>query len=292
MRIGVLAAMHTPLFTPDVTARVAQACETAGFDSFWTPEHVVLFDEYSSTYPYDESGKFPVVGESGLMDPFVGLPFVAAHTSTIKIATGICLVPQRQPIYTAKMVATLDVLSGGRFIFGVGVGWLREEFEALQMPFEHRGSVCRDYLGVMKSLWCDPVSSYEGRYYRLPPCRMYPKPVQKPHPPIYFGGEGEAALRRVADLGQGWFGFNLLPDETEPRVKRLEALLRERGRTRAEVDFGVSPYMKPITFDDVERYAEIGIDLLIVTLYGPTLDATLAEVDRLQSAIIEPAKRL
>jgi probable F420-dependent oxidoreductase len=295
MKIGVLLAMFNPLATPAYVTAVGRACDEAGFDSLWAPEHVVLFGEgeQESEYPYDtETGRFPIGGESGLIDPFILLPFIAAVTERIPIGTGITLVPQRNPVYTAKMVSDLDVLTGGRFLFGVGVGWQKEEFEVLNMPFEGRGAVCREYLEVMKRLWQDPVSQYEGEHYKMRACRQYPKPVQKPHPPIYFGGESNPALRRVADLGQGWFGFNLLPDETAERVSKLSSLLVERNRDRSEVDFAVSPYMKPVTFDDIERYAEIGIDHVILVAGGETTDDTLRTVDELARTMLEPAQRL
>lgn len=295
MKIGLLLAMSNPVATPAHVEAVGRACDAAGFDSVWAPEHVVLFDEgeQESRYPYDTTtGRFPLSAEAGLIDPFVLLPFIAAVTKRIAIGTGITLVPQRNPVYTAKMVSDLDVLSGGRFLFGVGVGWQKEEFEVLNMPFEGRGAVCREYLEVMRRLWQDPVSQYEGKHYGMRACRQYPKPVQKPHPPIYFGGESNPALRRVADLGQGWFGFNLLPDEAAERVRKLSSLLAERGRERDEVDFAISPYMKPITFDDIERYAEIGIDHVILVAAGATTNDTLRWIDQLASRILEPAKRL
>jgi probable F420-dependent oxidoreductase len=127
------------------------------------------------------------------------LAFLAAHTARVRLGTGICLVPQRNPVYTAKEVATVDWLSGGRFDFGVGVGWLAEEFRALDVAFERRGDRCREYLDVMRRLWCDSVSAFAGSFYDLPASRQYPKPVQQPHPPICFGGESDAAMRRVAD---------------------------------------------------------------------------------------------
>src|SRR5207237_5837613 len=157
-----------------------------------------------------------------------------------------CLLPQRNPVAPAKEISTVDWLAAGRLDVGIGIGWLREEFEALDAPFPQRAARCREYVEVCKRLWCDEVSSYEGRFYRLPACRMFPKPFQQPHPPLYFGGESDAALRRVADLGDGWHAFNLGPDEAAERVSRLERLLEDRGRTLADVDVTVSSYLKPV----------------------------------------------
>src|SRR5207237_6332278 len=162
-----------------------------------------------SPYPYAAAGSFPRTGEVGIVEPFVAIAFAAALTTRIRLGTGICLVPQRPPLYTAKQVADADVLSGGRLDFGVGIGWLREEFEALGVPFAGRAARCREYLAAMRSLWTDPVSRYEGRLLRIPPLRMFPKPIQKPHPPIVFVGASDAAISRLADRGPGRQGLTL-----------------------------------------------------------------------------------
>src|SRR5436305_864837 len=182
---------------------------------------------------------------------------------------------------------------GGRLDFGVGIGWLREEFEALGVPFAGRAARCREYLAAMRSLWTDPVSRYEGRLLRIPPLRMFPKPIQKPHPPIIFGGESDAALRRVADLGQGWYGFSLLPDEAAPRIAVLDGMLAERGRAPASVEVSVSPYFKPARDAAALRaYAEAGVDQVIylVGLRGP--DTVAAEIEALATELIPTSDRL
>src|SRR5437867_8892779 len=192
--------------------------ESAGFHSLWFAEHVALFDAPGSRYPYAADGSFPLTGEVGIVEPFTAIAFAAALTTRIRLGTGVCLVPQRPPLYTAKQVADADVLSLGRLDFGVGIGWLREEFEALGVPFDDRARRCREYLAAMRALWTEPVSRYDGRLLQVPPLRMFPKPIQKLHPPIVFGGECDAALRRVADLGQGCYSFNLLPDDAPARI--------------------------------------------------------------------------
>ena len=161
MRIGLFLPLTNPLATPEYIETFAQAAEERGFATLWVAEHVVLFDEYQSRYPYSPSGKIlGVPGDSGLLDPLVTFGAIAAVTQEIRLGTGICLIPQRNPVYTAKEVATVDWLSDGRFTLGIGVGWLEEEFRALGVPFEQRGSRCREYIEVMKRLWCDPVSEF------------------------------------------------------------------------------------------------------------------------------------
>jgi probable F420-dependent oxidoreductase len=222
----------------------------------------------------------------------VALGFVAAVTERIRLATGVCLVPQRNPVYTAKQVAAVDWLSQGRISLGIGVGWLEEEFRALSVPFEHRGSRCREYIEVMKRLWCDPVSEYRGRFYELPECRQYPKPVQQPHPPLLFGGESDAALRRVADLGSGWFGFNHTPETAAECIRRLDLLLAERGRPRAELEIAVCPYLRPCDFEQLQRFRDAGVGQVALLAIPESAEAIAPALDALAEQMLEPARNL
>jgi probable F420-dependent oxidoreductase len=285
------AAMKLGLFLPlagdparlrETLAAAASAAERAGFHSLWFAEHVALFDAHQSRYPYSEDGRFPLSGEAGLLEPFAAVAFVAALTTRIRLGTGVCLVPQRSPLYTAKQVADVDVLSLGRFDFGVGIGWLREEFEALGVPFDDRARRCREYLAAMRALWTDPVSQHDGELLRVPPLRMFPKPIQKPHPPIVFGGESDAALRRVADLGQGWYGYDLRPDEAAARIAVLERMLARRGRPRASVEVGVCPYLAPARdAASLRAYAAAGVDQVIHLVAASSPERVQAEIERL-----------
>lgn len=290
MDIGAFVPIGSLNANPSFTKALGPALEERGFESVWVAEHVVLFDEYASQYPYAENGRFPGGGDTGLLEPLTALAYLAATTDTIRLGTGICLVPQRNPVYTAKQVVDVDVLSGGRVDFGVGIGWLREEFEALAMPFERRGERTREHLEVMKTLWCDDPSSYDGELYQLPECRMYPKPVQQPHPPIHFGGETDAAFRRVADMGQGWYGFNRLPDEVPGALARLEEVLAERGRSLSDITISVSPYFKGVDAAALERYAELGVDRVIVVVFAVDRDGLLSTLDHFVKDVIEPAQ--
>src|SRR5262245_14727152 len=291
MDIGLFAVTATPFATPEYLHTLAAAGEERGFHSLWVPEHVVLFDDYQSKYPYSADGRIPAMAESGPLDPFAVLSFLAGMTRTLRLGTGICLVPQRNPVYTAKDVASVDWLSNGRFDFGVGIGWLAEEFQALGVPFDRRAARCRAYLEVMRRCWCDPVSQYEGEFYFLPACRQYPKPVQQPHPPIYFGGESDPALKRVADLGQGWFPFSIGPAELAARMKDLSKLLAARGRTRSDIRVVICPYMNAADLDLVKRYRDAGADQVVLMAFASreNLPATLG---RLAETIVEPARGL
>ncbi|MEX0786139.1 MAG: LLM class F420-dependent oxidoreductase, partial [Dehalococcoidia bacterium] len=270
MKVGLSTPLVNPFATPEYIRTLGTAAEDRGFHSIWVPEHVVLFDSYESVYPYADTGKIPIGPESGVLDPFVVLSNLAAVTSRIRLGTGICLLPQRNPVYTAKEAATVDWLSNGRLDLGIGVGWLREEFEALHVPFERRGERCDAYIEVMRALWCDEVSQYESEFYSLPPTRQYPKPVQQPHVPVHIGGHSNAALRRVAEHGQGWYAFNQSPEEMRERLAKLDQLLEARGRTRSEIQVGVCPYTVPADAGVQKGYEDAGVDE--VTLHAVARD--------------------
>jgi probable F420-dependent oxidoreductase len=279
MKIGVQSAFSgaTP---PELIADFGRIAEERGFHSLWVPEHVVFFREYASQYPYAADGRIP--GDpDGVMEPLTALTFVAAHTERLRLGTGICLVPQRNPVYTAKQVADLDYLSRGRLDFGIGVGWLREEFAALGVPWERRGARTRECVDVMKTLWCDEVSSYKGEFYTLPECLQNPKPVQQPHPPLFFGGESEAALRRTAEIGQGWFGYNLTPDELAVHLETLGRLTAEAGRSRADLQIYVGPRGGRVDRSALDAFGELGVDQVIVPLFARDRDSLARRADAL-----------
>jgi probable F420-dependent oxidoreductase len=295
MKLGVFfSTQGRPEGLRDLLAAAATTAEEEGFHSLWFGEHVILVDEYSSRYPYAKDGRIPIKGENGMLEPFGAISYAAALTRRIRLGTGICLVPQRAPIYTAKQVADCDVLSGGRLDFGVGIGWLREEFEALGVPFEDRAQRTREYLDAMVSLWTQEVSEHDGRLLEMPPVRMYPKPLQKPHPPIVFGGESDNALRRVGDLGQGWFGFNLLPEEAAARIETLQDILTRRGRRTDSVEIIVSPYLKRGGREPsaLEGYAAAGVDQVVYILVAQTADDVRREIRDLAARLLGVAATL
>jgi probable F420-dependent oxidoreductase len=285
MKVGLFAPFGNPFSTPEYIATFGREAEARGFHSIWVAEHVVLFDDYASQYPYAADGKIPAGGESGILEPFTALSYLAAVTERVRLGTGICLVPQRNPVYTAKEVAAVDWLSNGRVDFGIGVGWLEEEFNAVNAPFPHRGPRTREYIDVMRRLWEDPVSEHHGEYYDMPALRQYPKPIQQPHPPIHIGGESDPALKRVAQFGQGWYGFNLLPEEVPPRVAVLEKLLAEQGRSRDDIEISICPYLKGADPDTVRRYEDVGVDQVILLALGFDIDGLKQVLDDLSQFV-------
>jgi probable F420-dependent oxidoreductase len=285
MKISIAMAFNEstePAFIKDAV----QMAEAKGVHGIWVPEHVLFFPDYASTYPYSSSGRMPGDPE-GLLDPFTALTFIAAHTQRVRLGTGICLVPQRQPVYTAKMVADLDYLSAGRVDFGVGIGWLKEEFQNLGMDFQGRGSRTEEYLLAMKALWSEGISEFKGQTVNLEPCHFNPKPVQRPHPPIIFGGESDAAMRRVARLGDGWYGYDLTPEDLGRRLNSLDAALASTGRDRSQIQVVVGPNRHPVTEQTLYQYASMGADQVVAPMFAGNLAKLEQRLDALTA--LQPA---
>lgn len=287
MRTGVALAFdqNTP---PAAVGEIARHADAAGFHSLWVPEHVLFFRDYSSRYPYSDSGRIPGDPE-GVLDPFLALTWIAAQTSRIRLGTGICIVPQRQPVYTAKMVADLDHLSGGRVDFGIGVGWLEEEFRALGVPFEDRGARTDECLAVMRALWTRDVAEHFGERFELHGALLNPKPLQQPHPPIYVGGESAPALRRAVREGNGWYGFNLLPDGLARVLPRLHAALDAAARPRDDLEVFVAPGLRRPDAATFEQFRALGVDQLIVPVTGRDADSVRRGLDALAAVVGQAA---
>jgi probable F420-dependent oxidoreductase len=272
----------------------ARAAEAAGFESLWTVEHVVYPDGYASQYPYSPDGKMPAVPSTPIPDPLVWLAYVAAVTTRIRLATGILILPQRNPVVLAKEVATLDSLSGGRVELGIGVGWLREEFDALGIPWERRGARTDDYVAAMRALWSSDGASHDGEFSSFAQVSSNPKPAQSTVP-IVIGGHSEAAAARAGRLGDGFFPGKGSPAE----LAALMAVVREHaeraGRDPGAVELTAST---PALFGGgdvvgaVEELAAIGVTRLMVPAFmmmKPTAsDAMTAFAER----VIAPTAHL
>jgi probable F420-dependent oxidoreductase len=285
MKISIAMAFNEST-EPGFIKDAVQLAEAKGVHGIWVPEHVLFFPDYASTYPYSDSGRMPGDPE-GLLDPFTALTFIAAHTQRVRLGTGICLVPQRQPVYTAKMVADVDYLSGGRVDFGVGIGWLKEEFQNLGMDFASRGARTEEYLLAMKALWSEGISEFKGQTLNLEPCHFNPKPVQRPHPPIIFGGESDAAMRRVARLGDGWYGYDLTPEDLGRRLNSLDAGLASTGRDRSQIQVIVGPNRHPVTEQTLYEYSAVGADQVVVPMFASNLAKLEQRLDALTA--LQPA---
>ena len=203
MRYGFYLPTRGQTATPEALETLVQRAEALGFSSVMIADHVVFPVAINSKYPYTVTGAFP--GQGDALEQLSLMAFIAGKTRTLRLVSSVMIVPHRNPVVTAKMLATIDVLSHGRVTVGVGVGWLREEFQALGAPdFDRRGAVSDEYIRIMKTLWTECPASFTGQFYRFEAVQCLPAPVQKPHPPIWVGGHSPAALRRVARLGDGW----------------------------------------------------------------------------------------
>jgi probable F420-dependent oxidoreductase len=291
MQIALFASLVGSRVDPDLATALGRGAEARGFESIWMGEHVVELDRHADPYPYSADGELPQMVDGGMGEPLIALAFVAACTARIRLGTGVCILPQRNPVYLAKEVATLDRLSGGRLDLGVGIGWQREEFAACGAPFAKRGERADEYLELLRALWCDSPARFDGRYWQLPACRQLPAPLQRPHPPLHVAGESDAALRRAARLGQGWLGY-LPVARAEERIAKLDALLCERGRARSGFDVTIVPLEQPTTLDAVKRLRDAGarrVAAIAVGLGGGELERQL---DALAERLVEPSRAL
>ncbi len=270
---------------PTSLAAIARKAEELNFESLWIPEHIVLPVKYLSPYPYASSGRMPAPPESPLHDPMLVLAYVAAITTKVRLATGIYVLPIRNAFATAKAVASLDVLSGGRFIFGIGIGWLAEEFDAVGMNFKDRALRTREYVALMKELWTKDDPVYHGKTISVEGIKMMPKPVQKPHPPIVLGGHTEPSLRRAAKIGDGWYGIAESIAGMRTTIARLRE--HEQAASRATpLELTVSPRLgEPLKLDHVKQFAEMGVSRIIFGA-GPATKDQLDAMSRFADEII------
>ena len=244
MKYGIMLPSRGDLALPHNIIPIAKKADELGFAVAMFPDHVVLPNEVDSAYPYTPTGIFPATDTNEATEQLTMLAFLAGQTESIRLVTSVMIVPHRPPVLTAKVLSTIDVLSNGRLTVGVGVGWLEKEFEALQTPpFEERGAVTDEYIRIFKELWTSESPRFEGKYHSFSDLTFLPKPVQKPHPPIWVGGESRRALRRAAELGDGWqpIGTNnqfplATPDQIASAMRRLDRYVERAGRPQGSVE--------------------------------------------------------
>jgi len=272
MKFGVFSLLTD---TSASVEAVARKCEDLGYEAFLLPEHPITPVSHHSRYVGSSDGVVPEP-LSFIIDPFVGLGIASAVTSKIKLGTGICLVPERDPIVTAKEVATVDFVSSGRFLFGIGAGWLREELEIMGVDFKQRWEVTIDYIRAMKELWTTPESSYEGAFVKFPPVKSFPKPVQKPHPPIIVGAGGgngrgnDRAIAVTVAIGDEWGPSIMTPEQLKPELEELHKACEQAGRDYRKIGITI---FAPLPGDDahaaIREYEKAGVHRVI--LFPPTL---------------------
>jgi len=290
MDVGIL--MFVTAQSLPVT-ELARACEERGLESLWVPEHPVVPAEYETRYPLSEDGKLPRPYVD-LPDQFAVLAAAAAVTTKLRIATGICLVPERDPIMLAHQVATLDWLSGGRFLFGIGAGWLKEEMDLFTPHFAYRFAFMREAVAAMRALWTGEPVAFSGKWIGFPAAVCRPRPVQQPHPPVIIGGMGPNALKRVATWGDGWMPVAIPPDELRHARREVARMAGDAGRDARRITFtvmiGAPPGMEVSMLDMMPDrsilagYADAGADRVVVSIPTLTRDAALQHLDHIAGA--------
>jgi probable F420-dependent oxidoreductase len=286
MKFGLMFANGGPFSEPEMAIGLAQLAEELGFESLWTVEHVVVPTGYQSTYPYSPTGRMPGGEDVPIPDPLIWLAYVAAATTRIRLATGILILPQRNPVILAKEIATLDRLSGGRVELGVGVGWLEEEFDALGVPFAERGKRTDEHIEVLHRLWREQETAFDGRYTRFGPLQSYPKPATAAGPKIHIGGHTPAAARRAGRLGDGFFPGRSEHDGLLPLLDEMRAAAKDAGRDpdAIEVSSGGG-----LDLDTVNRYAALGVSRFIVPPLGFDLDTLRTQLGKFADNVIAHA---
>ena len=313
MKIGFNAPTGGAPAMPDALTRIATGGEAMGFDYLAFSDHVVIPTDIQARYPYSETGEFPSSGRGDRHEQLIEIAFIAAKTSRIRLVTSVMVVPHRPAVLTAKMLATIDVLSNGRLTLGIGAGWLKEEFEAIGAPdFAARGRVTDEYLAAFKTLWTQPDPHFEGEHVRFKDIMFEPKPVQSPHPPIWIGGESGPALRRAAALGDGWYPIGTNPAhplDSLPRLRagiaHLRALTEAAGRNPGSVAiaYRVARFGSEVPkaandgerrlfsgtaadiVDDLRAFREMGIDSVDFGLTGETPELMLAAMQHFHDSV-------
>ena len=297
MKFGFSLIMRGGAATPEAFARVAERAEALELDSLWCSDHIIVPDRTGHSYIGRSDGSLPPHWKEGYWDPFTVLGYLAALTRKITLGTSVCILPMRNPIEVAGFVAHLDGLSGGRMVFGVGVGWFQEEFDVLRWPFRERGARCDEGLAIARALWTEPRPSFHGRFYEFADVHFNPKPVQRPHPPIWVAGGSPAALRRTARFADAWHPFKPSFAVLEAGKAELARLLEQEGRSPEEVAICPKGHL---AFRDtpapegqwplegrsadiiagIRRFGELGVSHLVLDYTPETLQQALDTMER------------
>jgi probable F420-dependent oxidoreductase len=281
MNVGI--SVPLPAYSVDV-AFMARTAEALGFESFWCAEHPFIPVHSTSRFPGSEDGVIPET-YAHFVDPFVALARASGVTTRMKLGTGIVLVPERHPLLLAKEISTLDLFSGGRFLFGIGAGWLREETQLMGGDFDHRWSQTRESVLAMKELWTKPEAEFHGRYYDFPPVKSNPKPAQKPHPPVILGGHATNVLQRVVAWGNGWLPNRTTPEQLHESRLTLDRLAKDAGRDPSTIT--ISVHGQPADRDLIRRFHDAGATRVIVRPPSVKTEAEMGtELTRIAEAVL------
>lgn len=283
MKYGVALPNFGKYAGKESILRIAKTSEELGFDSVWVSDHIIIPDSH------DGFGDV-------FYEPLTTLTFVAAHTSKVSLGTSVIILPYRNPIVLAKNISTLDVLSHGRVIFGVGVGWLKDEFDALGVSYEKRGAITDEYIEVMKALWTEDSPEFMGNYHQFSNLKFLPKTVQKPHPPIWIGGNSKRAIERAASLGNGWHPVGLTPEEVREKAEYAHELLDRKGRKKFDFTISLRKNLQITSRKDIderetlrgteekisegiEQFKEVGVSHLVFQVLARSLEETVRTME-------------
>lgn len=295
MKIGIRIPGAGPWAGPDAIETVSTYAERIGFDSLWMTDHIALPTEIKTPYPYTASGKFLWPSDTPYLETLTALTWAAASTDRIEIGTSIITLPWRPLVLTAKTLVSLDVLSGGRLIVGVGAGWMREQFEILGADFENRGPRMTEEIRALKHMWESDEVHHDGEFHHLHNFKIYPKPVRPEGIPVWIGGFKSSPLRRAAEVGDGWHPLSLPPDGYAEKLKRLKELLELNGRTINDITLTARPLKSaPYTPETLEAYHELGVVHMVcdTSFEHAALEQALEELDHLAGTLLPTARRL
>jgi probable F420-dependent oxidoreductase len=274
MKIGLIP-INIDFDPVEKMINLAQIAESAGVESVWTFEHAIIPMEYESKYPYTADGRMGAVPETAIIDPLIALAAIAGATKTIRLGTGVNILSQVNPLMMAKQAAALDYVSGGRLMLGLGIGWLKEEFDAMGTPFERRGERFDDYVVAMKKVWTGEVVEHKSDFIDWHGFKSYPLPAQKPHLPIIIGGNKGKAFERIAKVGDGWFAPSVFPEELPPYLEQLKAACEAEGRNPDEIEITAMWAMQG-GLDTIKQFEDMGVSRLNIPLQvmgqGPVID--------------------
>ncbi len=290
MRIGMNIIGIGAGIDPDSIRTIAENAERLDFGTLWSGEHIVFVETFASKYPYTQDGALPGPVDSPLLSSYIALTYASAFTQRIRLATGITIVPEYNPLILAKEVMSLDRVSRGRFMLGVGIGWLEEEFQALGISWERRAARTNEYIAAMKVMWKEVRASFSGEFVNFKNAISMPKPTRDI--PIAVGGESLPALKRVARYGNAWYGYSLTPEQLEQKLKKLEQLLAENNRRLEEIEIIVHPPKRP-SLDQMKKYRELGVSELVFAPWGPRdAQGNIKRLEELAREFVEPAAKL
>jgi probable F420-dependent oxidoreductase len=283
MKIGLVPVN---VGVPNVEAMVAlaQKAEAVGLESVWTFEHAIVPNDYSSKYPYSADGKMGVTPDTNFVDPLVALSTIAQATKRVRLGTGVNILPQTNPLLLAKQAASLDFVSGGRFMLGVGIGWRKEEFAAMGTPFEKRGARFDDYVAAMRKVWSGETVEHQSERLHWTGFKSYPVPLQSPLPVVIGGSKGKA-FERIAKYGEGWFAPTVSADQLKPMLKQLEEACAAEGRDPKSVEISAM-WVPAMGLDALRQYEDVGVARLIIPLQALGGGNPLEALDGLASDVL------